>query len=87
MTFPVTLIYFLYEVPKVVQIPGLIEMDQLVLDSLWKGKICFPMEGLVVIVKESGNPVEVNEELGDLVICRVRAYSISNFRWKLGRLV
>ena len=25
LTFPVTLIYFLYEIPKVVQIPGLVE--------------------------------------------------------------
>ena len=67
-TFPVTLIYLLYEIPKVVQIPGLIEMDQLILDSLQKSKICFLMEGLVIIVMESGNSVEVDKELGGLVI-------------------
>ena len=43
-------------------------MNQLILDSLWKGEVCFLMEGLVVIVKESGNSVEVNQELGGLVI-------------------
>ena len=36
--------------------------------SLQKSEICFPMEGLVIIVKESGNLVEVNEELGGFVI-------------------
>ena len=66
--FPVTLIYLLYKIPKVIQILGLIEMNQLILDSLWKSKICFPMECLVVIVKESRDPVEFNKELGGLVI-------------------
>ena len=85
MTFPITLIYFLYKVPKVVQIPGLIEMNQLILDSLWKSEICFLMKGLVVIVKESGNPVEVDKELGGLEI--VFHDQLFNFNFGVGNLV
>ena len=62
------LIYLLYEIPKVVQVPGLIKMNQLILDSLQKSEVCFLMECLVVIVKESRNLVEVDKELGGLVI-------------------
>ena len=61
------MIYLLYEVPKVIQIQGPIEMNQLILDFLQKSKICFLMEGLVIIVMEGGNSVEVNKELGGLV--------------------
>ena len=84
-TFPVTLIYLLYEIPKVVQILGLVEMNQLILDSLWKSEICFPMEHLVVIVKESGNPVEVYKELGGLVI--VFHDQLFEFNFGIGDLV
>ena len=37
-------------------------------DSLQKIEVCFPMKGLVVIVKESGNSIEVYKELSGLVI-------------------
>ena len=85
MTFPVMLIYLLYKVPKVVQIPGLIEMNQLILDSLPKSKICFPVEGLVIIVKESRNSVEVDEEHSGLVI--VFHDQLFEFNFSIGDLV
>ena len=84
-TFPIMLIYLLYEILKVVQIPGLIEMDQLVLDSLWKREVCFPVEGLVIIVKEGGNSVEVDEELSGLVI--VFHDQLFKFNFSIGDLV
>ena len=83
--FPVTLIYLLYEIPKVIQIPGLVKMNQLILDSLRKSKICFPVEGLVIIVKESGNSVEVDEELSGLVI--VFHDQLFEFNFGVGDLV
>ena len=61
------LINLLYEVSKVIQILGLIKIYQLVLDPLWKSERYFPMKGLIVIVKESRDPVEVDKELGGLV--------------------
>ena len=85
LTFPVTLIYFLYEIPKIVQVQGLIEINQLILDSLRKSKICFPMECLVIIVKESGNLVEVDEELGGFVIVFHDQLFEFNFGMQLGR--
>ena len=66
--FPMVLVYFLYEILKVAQIPGFVKVNQLVFDLLQKSKICFPVKGLIVVVKESRDPVEVDEELGGLVI-------------------
>ena len=43
------------------------------------------MKGLVVIVKESGNPVEVNKELGCLVI--VFHDQLFEFNFSIGDLV
>ena len=60
-------------------------MDQLILDSLRKSEICFPMECLVVIVKESRNPVEVDKELGGLVI--VFHDQLFEFNFGVGDLV
>ena len=85
MTFPVTLIYLLYKVPKVVQILGLIEINQLILDPPQKREVCFLMKGLVVIVKENRNPVEVDEELGGLVV--VFHNQLFNFNFIIGNLV
>ena len=61
-------VYLLYEIPKVIQVPGFVKVNQLILDPFRKSKICFPVKGLIVVVKESGDPVEINEELGGLVI-------------------
>ena len=66
--FPMMLIYFLHESLKVVYIPGFVEVNQLVLDPFQKGKVCFPMKSLIVVVKESGDLIEVHEELDRLVI-------------------
>ena len=79
------LIYLLYEISKVIQIPGLVEMNQLILDSLRKSKICFPMEGLVIIIKESGNSIEVSKELSGLVI--VFHDQFFEFNFSVGDLV
>ena len=79
------LIYLLYEVLKVIQILGLIKMDQLILDSLWKREVCFLMERLVVRVKESRDPVEVDKELGGLVI--VFHDQLFEFNFGVGNLV
>ena len=79
------LIYFLYEIPKVVQIPGLVKMNLFVLDSLRKSKIHFPMEGLVIIIKESGNSIEVYKELSGLVI--VFHDQLFEFNFGVGDLV
>ena len=57
------LIYLLYEVPKVIQILGLVEMNQLILNSLRKSEIRFLMEGLVIIIKESRNLIEATKNL------------------------
>ena len=43
-------------------------MNKLILDPLWKSKICFPMKGLIVIVKESRDLLKIDEEHGGLVI-------------------
>ena len=75
----------MYEILKVIQVPGLIEMNQLILDSLRKSEICFPMEGLVIIVKESRNLVEVDEELGGFVI--VFHDQLFEFNFSIGDLV
>jgi hypothetical protein len=40
----------LNEVTKLIQGSGLIEMEQLVLDSFWHGCICLPIERQVVVV-------------------------------------
>ena len=53
LTFPMTLIYFLHEIPKVIQILGFVEVNQLILDPFWKGEVGFPMKDLIVVVKES----------------------------------
>ena len=66
--FPIMLIYLLYKVLKLVQILGIVKVNQLILDPFQKSKVCFLMKGLIVIVKESRDLVEVNEELGGLVI-------------------
>ena len=66
--FPMALVYFLHGIPKVVQILGFVKVNQLVLNPFWRSKICFPMKGPIVVVKKSGDPVEINEELGGLVI-------------------
>ena len=79
------LIYFLHEVPKVVQILGLIKVNQLILDPFWKSQICFLMKGLIVIVKESGDLVEVNKELGGLMI--VFHDQLFEFNFGIGNLV
>ena len=85
LTFPVMLIYLLYKVPKVVQILGLIRMNQLILDPLRKSEVCFPIKALVAIVKESGNWVEVDEEIGGLVI--VFHDQLFEFNFGIGDLV
>ena len=60
-------------------------MNQLVLDSLRKSEICFLMEGLVIIIKESGNLIEVYEELSGLVI--VFHDQLFEFNFGIGDLV
>ena len=58
----------LYEILKVIYILGFVKVNQLVLDLFQKSKICFPVKGLIVVVKESRDLVEANEELGGHVI-------------------
>ena len=60
-------------------------MNQLILDPFQKSEVCFLMKGLVVIVKESRDPVEVNEELGGLVI--VFHDQLFKFNFGIGDLV
>ena len=62
------LIYLLLESLKFTQILGFVEIYQLILDPLQMCKIGFSKRGLVVVVKKSGDPIEFNIELGDVVI-------------------
>ena len=85
MTFPMALVYPLYGIPKVIQVPGFVKVNQLILDPFWKSKICFPVKGLIVVVKESGDPVEIDKELGGLVI--VFHDKLFKFNFGIGDLV
>ena len=53
----------MYKVLKVVHILGFVKVNQLVLDPFLKNKICFLKKGLIVVVKESRDLVEIDEEL------------------------
>ena len=46
----------------------LVKVNQLILYPFQISKICFLMKGLIIIVKERRDLVEVDEELGGLVI-------------------
>jgi hypothetical protein len=65
--FPVTLVNLLNEVMKLIHGSGLIEMNQLILDSFQHGSICLPIERQVVVVEHSQDSVKVDEELCRLV--------------------
>ena len=85
LMFQMVLVYLLYEIPNVVQVLGFVKVNQLVLDPFQKSEICFPVKGLIVVVKESRDPVEVNEELGGLVI--VFHDQLFKFNFGIGNLV
>ena len=85
MTFPMALVYLLYKITKVVQILGFVKVNQLVLDPFWESEICFPVKALIVVVKESGDPVEIDEELGGLV--NFFHDQLFNFNFSISNLV
>ena len=62
------MINVLYKVPKVIQILKFVKVNQLILGPFRKSEICFLMEGLIAVVKESGDLVEIDEELAGSVI-------------------
>ena len=66
--FPMMLVYLLHKILKVMQISGFVKVNQLVLDPFQKSEMCFPVKGLIVVVKESGDLVKIDEELSGLVI-------------------
>ena len=84
--FPMTLIYFLHKILKVIQIPGFVKENQQILHPFWKSKICFLMKGLVVVVKESRDLVEINKELSVLVII-FHDQLLFNFNFSISNLV